>query len=132
MFFVVGLFMMLTSARKRMLDMVNGNVLAFICTALCAIMFALGFVYLAIKSYAPDLALEIKQAYRNWDLQYFVGGSLFLMFTYAFANIDDEKLSRLNNSYSLERARRYRTPALIIGTTLGLMSIAFGLSKLFR
>ena len=122
-FFFVALIAMLTFRRTWALKTVNGNLFGYLALLICALLLIGGCLYLSIKFYDPNLALEIKNFYNgNIELKYFASGIICLIVTYAYTQIDDAKLP--------EKYRGKKAWVIIGGSLLGLLSIFMGLRKL--
>ena len=122
-FFLIGiyaLFKMLTTARERVFEMVDGDTLAFI-SFLAWILVLIGCAaYWIFSSYDFEAARSFKRYVHTFPETYFIEGTLCLLLTYGVSKIKSDE--RLSGGKKI----------LVIagGTVFGLLAIFLGLKKI--
>ncbi|MBE8953452.1 MAG: hypothetical protein SR1Q7_09960 [Quinella sp. 1Q7] len=115
---VYGLFAVLTFSRKRVLDMVGDNGLAYLSMIAWMLTFTAGAAYWTYSSIDFDSARSLRQYVHSFTATYFAEGGLCLFLTYGF--------SQMNN---VEHNGK-RTLIIAGGILLGLLAIVLGLQRL--
>ena len=116
---VYALFAMLTFRRDRILDLVDGNGLAYLSLIVWMLVFIAGSAYLAFKGYDFDAATNLRRYVRSFTVTHFFEGMLCLFMTYGFSQLRGVKHGGK------------RTLIIAGGVLLGMLSILLGLSRLF-
>ena len=127
-FFLIGiyaLFKMLTTARERVFEMVDGDTLAFI-SFLAWILLLIGVsAYWIFSSYDFEAARSFKKYVHTFPETYFIEGALCLLLTYGFAKINPDKL---NGRVQMSSGKR--SFVIVFGIFFGLLAIFLGLKKI--
>ena len=122
---VYGLFKILTSARERVLYMVDGNFLAFV----SMIAWILTFIGVSVYWIAGSIDFEATRNFRRYmhtfAETYLFEGALYLLLTYGFAKINPEKL---NGRAQMSDGKRFFV--IIAGICFGLLAFFLGLKKI--
>lgn len=122
-FFFVGLLAILTVRRSWAMSAVNGSLFGYFALLITTVALIFGALYLALRAYDFETAMEVKSIYRNdFELNYFLSGTICLIVTYLYAKIDDRKLP--------EGYRGKKTLVIIGGIFFGLLIIFLGLMNL--
>ena len=122
---VCGLFKMLTSARERVLDTVDGNFLAFVSLVAWMLTFIGASAYWIFSSYDFDAARNLRRHVHTFAETYLFEGALCLLLTYGFAKINPDKL---NGRVQMSGGKR--SFVITAGIALGLLAIYLGLKKI--
>ena len=122
-FFLIGiyaLFKMLTSARERVLEMVDGDIFAFVSMIAFVMLVIGGAAYWIFSSYDFEAARSFKRYVHTFPETYFIEGTLCLLLTYGVSKIkSNERLSGGKKIFVIAG-----------GTVLGLLAIFLGLKKI--
>lgn len=121
---VYGLFKMLTSARQRVLDMVDGNFLAFVSLIAWVLTFIGASAYWIFSSYDFAAARSFRRYVHTFAETYLFEGALCLLLTYGFAKINPDKL---NGRGQMSDGKR--SFVIVAGIAFGLIAIFLGLKK---
>lgn len=122
---VYGLFKMLTSARQRVLDMVDGNFLAFVSLIAWVLTFIGASAYWIFSSYDFAAARSFRRYVHTFAETYLFEGALCLLLTYGFAKINPDKL---NGRVQMSDGKR--SFVIVAGIAFGLIAIFLGLKKI--
>ena len=122
---VYGLFKMLTSARQRLLDMVDGNFLAFVSLVAWVLTFIGVAAYWIFSSYDFAAARSLRRHVHTFAETYLFEGALCLLLTYGFAKINPDKL---NGRVQMSGGKR--SFVIVAGIAFGLIAILLGLKKI--
>ena len=122
---VYSLFKMLTTARKQILEAVDGDFLAY----LSMIAFVLSGIGVAVYWIAGSIDFEAARSFRRYihgfPETYLFEGTLCLLLTYGFAKINPDKL---NGRAQMSDGKR--SFVIIAGIAFGLLAIYLGLKKI--
>ncbi|MBR4382425.1 MAG: hypothetical protein IKP64_02585 [Selenomonadaceae bacterium] len=119
------LFKILTSARKKILDAVDGDFFAYlslIAWVLTAIIVSVYWIYSSIDF---EAARNFRRYMHGFAETYLFEGALCLLLTYGFAKINPEKL---NGRAQMSDGKR--SFVIIAGIFFGLLAIYLGLKKI--
>ncbi|MBR1646685.1 MAG: hypothetical protein IJ685_07890 [Selenomonadaceae bacterium] len=128
-FFLIGIYSLikiLTSAREKILDAVDGNYLAFVSMIAWVLTFIGVSVYWIYSSIDFDAARSFRRYMHGFAETYFFEGGLCLLLTYGFAKINPDKLKG-----RVQMSDGKRSFVIIAGTVFGLLAIWLGLKKIF-
>ena len=127
-FFLVGiyaLFQMLTKARKRLLDTVDGDFLAFLSLIAWVLVFIGVSAYWIFSSIDFEAARNFRRYIHSFAEMYLFEGTLCLLLTYGFAKINPDKL---NGRAQISGGKR--SFVIVFGIIFGLLAIVLGLKKI--
>ena len=127
-FFLVGiyaLFQMLTKARKRLLDTVDGDFLAFLSLIAWVLVFIGVSAYWIFSSIDFEAARNFRRYIHSFAETYLFEGTLCLLLTYGFAKINPDKL---NGRAQISGGKR--SFVIVFGIIFGLLAIVLGLKKI--
>ena len=117
---IYALFKLLTTARERLLSMVDGDILAFISMIAFVLLVIGGSAYWIFSSYDFEAARAFKRYIHSFTATYFVEGSICLLLTYGISKIKpDERFSEEKKLF-----------IIVSGTIFGLLAIFLGLKRL--
>ena len=122
---VYGLFKMLTSARERVFDMVDGDFLAFVSLVAWVLTCTGAAAYWIFSSYDFDAARNLRRHVHTFAETYLFEGALCLLLTYGFAKINPDKL---NGRVQMSGGKR--SFVITAGIAFGLIAIFLGLKKI--
>lgn len=123
---VYALFKILTTARKQILETVDGDFFAYLSLIawLLTLIAVSGFwIFSAIDF---EAARSFRRYMHSFAETYLFEGSLCLLLTYGFAKINPEKL---NGRGQMSDGKR--TLVIVAGIAFGLLAIFLGLKKIF-
>lgn len=126
-FFLIGIYALiklLTTARKRLLDMLDGDILAFVSMIAFVLIVIGGSAYWIFSSLDFDAARSFKRYVHTFPETYFIEGTLCLLLTYGFSKINPDKL---NGRVQLSSGKR--SFVIVFGIVFGLLAIFLGLRK---
>ena len=121
-FFLIGIYALikvLTTARERLLSMVDGDILAFISLFAWMIVFIGGSAYFVFSGLDYEAARSFRRYVHSFTATYFFEGALCLLLTYGISKIKPNE--RLSEGKKLL--------VIIGGTIFGLLAIFLGLKK---
>lgn len=116
---VYGLLKMLTTARARVLEMVNGDILAFVSLIAWMLTFIAAAAYWVFSSIDFYAAKSFRLYVHSFTATYFFEGALCLLLTYGLSAIDNDNL----------RGGK-RTVVIAAGILFGLLAILLGVKRL--
>lgn len=120
-----GLLKMLTTARDRVLEMVDGDFLAYISLIAWMLVFIASSAYWIFSSIDFETARSFRRYIHSFTATYFFEGTLCLLLTYGFAKINPEKL---NGRVQMSSGKR--SFVIVLGIFFGLLAIVLGLMRL--
>ena len=122
--FLIGVYALiktLTTARKRLLSMVDGDILAFISFLAWILILIGGSAYWIFSSLDFEAARGFRRYTHSFTATYFVEGGICLLLTYGISKIKpNERLSEGKKLF-----------IIAAGSILGLLSIFLGLKRIF-
>lgn len=116
---IYGLFKMLTTARARVLETVNGDILAYISLIAWMIVFIGAAAYWIFSSIDFYAARSFRLYVHSFTAIYFFEGALCLLLTYGISAIDNDNLRGVK-----------RTVVIAAGILFGLLAILLGVKRL--
>lgn len=122
---IYGLLKMLTSAREKILDVVDGNFLAYLSLIAWVLTGIAVSVYWIYGSIDFDAARSFRRYMHGFAETYLFEGALCLLLTYGFAKIN---LDKLNGRVQMSDGKR--SLIIIGGIFFGLITIWLGLKKI--
>ena len=122
---IYALIKILTTARKKILDAVDGNYLAFVSMIAWVLTFIGAASYWIFSSIDFETARNFRRYVHTFAETYLFEGTLCLLLTYGFAKINPEKL---NGRVQMSGGKRFFV--IIVGIFLGLLAIYLGLKKI--
>ena len=125
LFGIYALFKILTTARKRVFDMVDGNFLAFVSIIAWILTSIVVSVYWIAGSIDFEATRNFRRYMHTFAETYLFEGALCLLLTYGFAKINPEKL---NDRAQMSDGKRFFV--IIAGICFGLLAIFLGLKKI--
>ena len=129
-FFLIGvfaLFQMLTKARARLLDMVDGDFLAFLSLIAFVLLLIAASAYWIFSSIDFEAARSFRRYMHSFAETYLFEGTLCLLLTYGFAKINPDKL---NGRVQMSNGKR--SFVIVFGIVFGLLAIFLGLRKMIQ
>ena len=117
---IYALIKLLTTARKRLFDMVDGDILAFISFLAWILLLIGGAAYWIFSSYDFEAARHFRRYIHRFTATYFVEGGICLLLTYGISKI------KPNERFSDDK----KLIVVAGGIILGLLAIFLGLKRL--
>ncbi len=122
---IYALFKILTTARKQILETLDGDFLAYL-SMIAFVLSAIGVsVYWIYSSIDFEAARSFRRYMHSFPETYLVEGTLCLLLTYGFAKINPDKL---NGRAQMSDGKR--SFVIIAGIFFGLLAIYLGLKKI--
>ena len=122
---IYALIKILTTAREKILDAVDGNYLAFVSMIAWVLTFIGAASYWIFSSIDFEAARSFRRYVHTFAETYFFEGTLCLLLTYGFAKINPDKL---NGRVQMSDGKR--SFVIIAGIFFGLLAIYLGLKKI--
>ena len=125
LFGIYALFKILTSSRERVLDMVDGDFLAFVSMIAGILTFIGASAYWIAGSIDFEATRNFRRYLHTFAETYLFEGALCLLLTYGFAKINPDKL---NGRVQMSGGKR--SFVITAGIAFGLIAIFLGLKKI--
>lgn len=122
---VFAIFKMLTKARTRLLDVVDGDFLAFLSLIVFVLVLIAASAYWIFSSIDFEAARSFRKYIHGFAETYLFEGTLCLLLTYGFAKINPAKL---NGRVQMSSGKR--SLVIVFGIFFGLLAIFLGLKKI--
>ena len=126
--FLIGIYALiklLTKARERLLEMVDGDILAFVSMIAFMLVVIGGSAWWIFSSLDFDAARNFRRYVHTFPETYFIEGTLCLLLTYGFAKINPDKL---NGRVRMSGGKR--SFVIVFGIVFGVLAVLLGLKKL--